>query len=206
MLAQAAAPAVPWQGGEKQTYNFTWVGVQAGQLVLEAKPWNQGWYYRGEFIPQGLGRWLGYGLEAESWVSPELYSLRFNKVLTEPFKGKTWLRSETSAQGVEATITEPDGKKRTWKSPATDVFDDLSVIFYLRYNPEAKVLKVVDYPNLTQGRIENLGKSSEGWLGYRYSQEGLLIEAWFKPDARRTLMRMVFGRDWGRLEARLIEP
>ena len=64
---------------------------------------------------------------------------------------------------------------------------------------------MIDTPRLVEGRVELLGKNAQGWVGYRLEQDNLLLEAWYRQDARRTLMRLVMGRDWGRLEANLDE-
>jgi hypothetical protein len=54
-----------------------------------------------------------------------------------------------------------------------------------------------------QGRAEVV--SQNGLMVYRLAREGLSVEAWYRNDARRTPVKVVFGRDFGRIEATLIE-
>lgn len=202
--AQVGVP-VPWSAGEKTTYNLSWLGVPGGQLLLEAQAQESGWYFRGEFVPQGLARLLGYALSEESWTDAELHTTRFHKVLTEPVGRQTVLQATTSASGVETRTVLSDGHVVTWRQATRAVFDDLGVVFLLRWHPEIRQLRIIDTPRLLDARVEFLGKNAQGWLGYRLNQENLLLEAWYRQDTRRTLMRLVMGRDWGRLEATLIE-
>jgi hypothetical protein len=148
---------------------------------------------------------LGYGLEAESEVGSNLYTNQFKKDLIEPMKGTTRLESEVGDFGIKTTVISPDGKRTGWKSPTQEVLDDLSIMYFLRARPEMRQVNVVDYPKLAQGKVENLGKNGEGLSGYRFAQEGLNIEMWFRPDSRRTPTKMYITRDFGRLEGSLIE-
>ena len=200
-----AQNGVPWPAGEKAVYNLNWLGVPGGQLYLEAQPQGQGWHFRGEFVPQGLAKLLGYALSEESWTDAGLHTLRFHKVLTEPVGRQTVLQSTGGPGGIETNTVFPDGRRVSWRSTSTSIVDDLGVVFLLRWRPDTRQIKVIDTPRLVEGRIEVLGKNAQGWLGYRLEQDNLLLEAWYRQDARRTLMRLVMGRDWGRLEANLDE-
>jgi hypothetical protein len=199
------ASGVPWTAGEKLSYSLAWQGILVGELRFAAEPTPEGWRYTGKLEPQGLGLLLGYGLEAQSQVGSNLYTNEFHKDLIEPGKGTTRLESEVGESGVKTTIINPDGKRTGWKSSAQEVLDDLSILYFLRARPELKQVSVVDYPKLAQGRVENLGRNAEGLSGYRFAQDGLNIEMWFRSDARRTPARMYFTRDFGRIEGNLLE-
>lgn len=202
-----AARGVPWASGEKLVYRFSWVGLEAGELHVMATAQAGGWRFEGRLIPKGLGVLLGYGYEVESVVDEELYTLRFSKTLIEPFRGTTRLLAERSAsqEPLVVTITEPDGQKHSYKADVRPVLDDLSVLYFLRLNSEARVVQMVDFKAIILSRPEVLSKDKEGLLGYRIAQNGATIEIWLRNDARRTPVFLAFGRDWGRLEARLIE-
>ncbi|WP_018466781.1 DUF3108 domain-containing protein [Calidithermus timidus] len=201
-----AAREVPWASGEKLVYRFSWAGLEAGELRLMATAQAGGWRFEGKLIPKGLGVLLGYGYEVESLVDEEFYTLRFSKTLIEPFRGTTRLLAERQAgqEPLVVTITEPDGQKHGYKAEVRPVLDDLSVLYFLRLNPEVRVVQMVDFKAIILSRPELL-KDKEGLLGYRIAQNGATIEIWLRNDARRTPVFLAFGRDWGRLEARLIE-
>lgn len=204
-LALAAAPGVPWTAGERLNYSLAWQGIVVGELKFSAEPTPEGWRYKGKLEPQGLGALLGYGLEAQSEVGTNLYTSEFHKDLIEPGKGTTRLESEVGDFGVKTTVINPDGKRTGWKSATQEVLDDLSIMYFLRAKPDMRQVNVVDYPKLAQGRVENLGKNGEGLSGYRFAQDNLNIEMWFRPDARRTPAKMYITRDFGRLEGNLLE-
>lgn len=200
------AAGVPWASGEKLVYRFSWVGLEAGELQVTATAQAGGWRFEGRLIPKGLGVLLGYGYEVESLVDGDLYTLRFSKTLIEPFRGTTRLLAERPAshEPLVVTITEPDGQKHGYKADVRPVLDDLSVLYFLRLNPEARFVQMVDFKAIISTRPEVL-KDKEGMWGYRIAQNGATIEIWLRNDARRTPVFLAFGRDWGRLEARLIE-
>ncbi|RIH82836.1 hypothetical protein Mterra_02499 [Calidithermus terrae] len=203
----ALAAKTPWSSGEKLVYRFSWVGVEAGELQVVAQAQGAGWRFQGKLIPKGLGVLLGYGFEVESVVNEQLHTLRFVKTLVEPFKGTTRLLAERSAsqEPLVATVIEPNGQQRSYKADVREVLDDLSVLYFLRVNPDVKSVQMVDFNSVIQGKPEVLNKSKEGLLGYRITQNGATVEVWLRDDARRTPVMLAFGRDWGRLEARLIE-
>lgn len=203
--AFAKAQGVPWTAGERLNFSLAWQGIVVGELKFHAEPTPEGWRYRGKLEPQGLGVLLGYGLEAESEVGSNLYTSQFKKDLIEPGKGTTRLESEVGDYGTRTVVTNPDGKRSGWRNPSQDVLDDLSILYFLRARPEMRQVNVVDYPRLAQGKVENLGKNGEGLSGYRFAQDNLNIEMWFRPDVKRTPARMYITRDFGRLEGNLIE-
>jgi len=138
-------------------------------------------------------------------VGPDFFTDRFWQNLTEPFRGTTQLvyqRQENS--GSWARVTHPDGRQTGWSSANDQLLDQLALIYYLRQYPEARQIFAVDYPKPAQGRLEILPPSN-GLVGYRFARDDVLIEAWYRQDTRRTPVRLVFGRDFGRLEATLIE-
>lgn len=214
--AQAASPAqgvspvlvhqgVPWPPGERLTYTLTWQGIGVGRLYLSADPIEGGWRFRLKFEPTGVAKALGYGLESESQVGLDFLTNRFWQNLTEPFKGTTQLlyeRQENS--GSWARVIHPDGRQTGWSSANDPMLDQLAFIYYLRLRPETRQIYAVDYPKPAQGRLEVL-PTNHGLLGYRFARDDLLLEAWYRSDARRTPVRFVFGRDFGRMEATLIE-
>lgn len=200
-----SAWGVPWASGEKLVYRFSWVGLEAGELQVTATAQAGGWRFKGRLLPKGLGVLLGYGYEVESVVDEELYTLRFSKTLIEPFRGTTRLLAErqTSQEPLVVTITEPDGQKHGYKADVRQVLDELSVLYFLRLNPEARLVQMLDFKAVISSRPEVLNK--EGLWVYRIAQNGATIEIWLRNDARRTPVFLAFGREWGRLEARLIE-
>ncbi|RIH82634.1 hypothetical protein Mlute_02423 [Meiothermus luteus] len=200
---QALAQGVPWAPGERLVYNLLWQGFGVGRLHLTAEAAERGWHFRLRLEPSGLAQALGYGLEAESLVGPDLFTDHFYQLHSEPFRGNTKLIFRREGDGCSALVIHPDGRETTWKSPHSDVLDQLALIYYLRLHPETRQIKAVDYPRLAQGRLEPL--QSGGLLGYRFAREDVLIEAWYRPDTRRTPVRLVFGRDFGRIEAILLE-
>ncbi len=202
----ALAQPVPWPPGERLTYNLSWQGLGVGRLHLSADPIEGGWRFRMRLEATGLAQALGYGLESESQVGFDFFTDRFWQTLTEPLKGTTRLvfeRQENS--GSWARVMHPDGKQTGWNSSNDQVTDMLSLVYYLRLRPETRLVSVVDYPRLVQGRLEPLPANGQGLVGYRFAREDLLVEAWYRQDARRTPVRIIFGRDFGRLEASLIE-
>ncbi len=202
----AWAQTVPWIGGEKLVYQLGWQGLAVGRLYLNVDSHEGGWRYRLKLEPEGLAALGGYGLEAESLVDGNFYTERFWKNLTEPLKGTTKLVFQRSdPAGGSAKISYPDGKQGNWQTLSPQVLDDLSLIYYVRIRPEVRQINAVDYPSLAQGQLQSLGKSADGLLGYRFERDGLLFEIWYRPDARRTPVRVIFGRDFGRLEATLID-
>ncbi len=201
----ALAQNVPWPPGERLTYNLAWQGIAVGRLYLSADPIEGGWRFRLKLETTGLAQALGYGLESESQVGYDFFTDRFWQTLTEPLKGTTRLVFERQENnGSWARVTYPDGKQSTWSSANEQVVDQLSLIYYLRLRPETRLINAVDYPKLAQGRLEIL-PGSNGLVGYRFAREDLLVEVWYRQDARRTPVRIIFGRDFGRLEATLIE-
>ena len=200
----AWAQPVPWPAGERLTYNLSWQGLGVGKLYLSANPVEGGWHFRAKLEPTGLAQALGYGLESESQVGYDFFTDRFWQTLTEPLKGTTRLVFERQENnGSWARVTHPDGKQSSWSSSNEEVVDQVSLIYYLRVRPETRLIHAVDYPKLAQGRLEYL--LGNGLVGYRFAREDLLVEAWYRQDARRTPVRIIFGRDFGRLEATLIE-
>ncbi|MCX7601646.1 MAG: DUF3108 domain-containing protein [Meiothermus sp.] len=200
----ALAQGVPWVPGERLVYNLAWQGIGVGKLYLSADPIEGGWRFRLKLEPTGLAQAVGYGLEAESQVGFDFFTDRFWQTLTEPFKGTTRLffeRQENS--GSRARVIYPDGKQSGWSSASEEVMDQVSLVYYLRLRPETRLIRAVDYPRLAEGRLELL--SGNGLVGYRFAREDLLVEVWYRLDARRTPVRLIFGRDFGRLEATLIE-
>ncbi|MCX7783260.1 MAG: DUF3108 domain-containing protein [Meiothermus sp.] len=201
----ALAQSVPWSPGERLTYHLVWQGIGVGRLYLSADPMEGGWRFRLKLETTGLAQAVGYGLESESQVGYDFFTDRFWQTLTEPLKGTTRLVFERQENnGSWARVTHPDGKQSTWSSSNEEVVDQLSLIYYLRLRPETRLIYAVDYPKLTQGRLELL-PGSNGLVGYRFAREDLLVEVWYRLDARRTPVRIIFGRDFGRLEATLIE-
>jgi len=205
-LTIAAAQAVPWPAGEKLIYRATWQGMLAGQLQLEAQPLERGWSFKGRMTPQGVGALLGYNLELDSQVGEDLLLTRYRKLLTEPFKGQTRLDVALGQGGLEALITYPNGARAGWRDPTRQALDDLSVIYYLRVHPEVQTVRLVQFPRVIEGRLESLGKDRAGLWGYRFVQGEVVVEVWYRHDLERTPVRIVYGRDLGRVEASLVEP
>ncbi len=200
----ALAQNVPWPSGERLTYSLAWQGIGVGRLYLSADPLNGGWRFRLKLETTGLAQALGFGLESESQVGHDFFTDRFWQTLTEPLKGTTRLVFERQENnGSWARVTHPDGSQSTWSSPKEEIMDQLSLIYYLRVQPETRQIYAVDYPGLAQGRLELL--PGNGLVGYRFAREDLLVEVWYRKDARRTPVRIIFGRDFGRLEATLLE-
>ncbi|MCX7740944.1 MAG: DUF3108 domain-containing protein [Meiothermus sp.] len=199
----ALAQGGPWPQGEKLVYNLLWQGFRVGRLYLTAETLEGGWRFRLRLEPSGLAQVLGYSLEAESQVGPDFFTHQFYQLHSEPFRGSTKLIFRRDEDGCSALVVHPDGRETTWKSSHNDVLDLLALIYYLRLYPETRQIKAVDYPRLAQGRLEPLQSGS--LLGYRFAREDVLVEAWYRPDARRTPVRLVFGRDFGRIEATLLE-
>jgi hypothetical protein len=203
VLGMAFAQTAPWSNGEKLTYRLAWQGVGVGKLYLSAEVTEGGWKLRGKLETQGMASVTGYGLEAESYIGPDFYTDRFWKNLTEPFKGTTRLTFERAEnQGSWARVSYPGGNQSQWRSPVEEVLDDLSLIYFLRVFPPPVLVNAVDYPKLAQGQLEAIKK--DGLLGYRFAKDGVLVEVWYRPDAKRTPAKVIFGRDAGRLEATLI--
>jgi len=201
----ALAQGLPWPPGERLTYHLTWQGIAVGRLYLSADPVEGGWRFRLKLEPTGLAKAAGYGLESESQVGLDFFTDRFWQNLTEPLKGTTRLvyeRQENS--GSWAKVMHPDGRQTGWNSPSDQILDQLALIYYLRLRPETRQIYAVDYPKPVQGRLEVLPPNN-GLVGYRFAREDVLIEVWYRQDARRTPVRFVFGRDFGRLEASLVE-
>jgi hypothetical protein len=201
----ALAQSVPWPPGERLTYHLTWQGIGVGRLYLSADPVEGGWRFRLKLEPTGLARAAGYGLESESQVGLDFFTDRFWQNLTEPLKGTTRLvyeRQENS--GSWAKVMHPDGRQTGWNSPSDQMLDLLALIYYLRLRPETRQIYAVDYPKPVQGRLEVLPPNN-GLVGYRFAREDVLIEVWYRQDARRTPVRFVSGRDFSRLEASLVE-
>lgn len=201
----ALAQSVPWPPGERLTYHLTWQGIGVGRLYLSADPVEGGWRFRLKLEPTGLAKAAGYGLESESQVGLDFFTDRFWQNLTEPLKGTTRLvyeRQENS--GSWAKVMHPDGRQTGWNSPSDQILDQLALIYYLRLRPETRQIYAVDYPKPVQGRLEVLPPNN-GLVGYRFAREDVLIEVWYRQDARRTPVRFVSGRDFSRLEASLVE-
>ncbi|MCX7801878.1 MAG: DUF3108 domain-containing protein [Meiothermus ruber] len=201
----ALAQGVPWSPGERLTYNLTWQGLGVGRLYLGADLVEGGWRYRLKLEPTGLAKTLGYGLESESYVGFDFRTDRFWQNLTEPFKGTTRLvyeRQENS--GSWARVIHPDGSQTGWVSPNDQLLDQLALIYYLRLHPETRQIVAVDYPKPAQGQLEVL-PASNGLVGYRFARDDVLVEVWYHQNPQRTPVRFVFGRDFGRLEATLVE-
>ncbi|MER3480432.1 MAG: DUF3108 domain-containing protein [Meiothermus sp.] len=202
-LSLGLAQPVPWPSGERLTYQLSWQGVNVGKFYLSADPIEGGWKFRGRLEPQGVAAAAGYGLEAESQVGPDFYADTFWRNLTEPFKGTTRLSfARVEDGGSSAKITEP-GKTYGWRTPIEQVLDELSLIYYARLRPEVRQVNLVDYPKLAQGSLE-VAKNGDLSV-YRFAREGLLVEVWYRHDPRRTPVKIVFGRDFGRLEGNLVE-
>lgn len=205
LSASVFAQPVPWPSGERLTYQLSWQGVSVGKFYLSADPIEGGWKFRGRLEPQGIAAVSGYGLEAESTTGPDFYTDTFWRNLTEPLKGTTKLTfARIQDGGSSAKITEPGGKVSSWHSPIEEVLDELSLIYYARLRPEVRQVNLVDYPGLAQGTLQ-VGKNPDGSATYRFAREGLLVEVWYRPDPRRTPVKIIFGRDFGRLEGTLIE-
>lgn len=201
----ALAQSVPWPPGERHVYNVAWQGLGVGRLYLSADPIEGGWRFRLKLETTGLAQALGYGLESESQVGYDFFTDRFWQILTEPLKGTTRLYFERQENnGSRARVVYPDGKQFTWSSASEEVMDQVSLVYYLRVRPETRLIRAVDYPKLAEGRLEVL-PGSNGLVGYRFAREDLLVEVWYRQDARRTPVRIIFGRDFGRLEATLVE-
>lgn len=206
LSASGLAQSVPWPAGEKLVFQLSWQGVGLGRFYLSADPISGGWKFKGKLEPQGIASLLGYGLEAESQIGGDFFTDRFWKNLTVPSEGTTKLLFERQENnGSWAKVTKPDGKQTGWSSGEEETLDDLSAIYYLRVHPEIRQVNVVDYPKLAQGKWEYLGKNGDGRSGYRFAREGLLVEIWYRADAARTPVKIIFGRDFGRIEANLIE-
>lgn len=199
------AQPVPWVSSEKLVYQLLWQGMSVGRLYISADPAESGWRYRLKLEPEGLAALGGYGLEAESQVDSDFFTEHFWKNLTEPFKGTTKLVFQRNDGSGTAKVLYPDGHQSSWQTPAPQVLDDLSLIFYLRLKPEPRTVSAIDYPKLAQGKLEALGKNSEGSQGFRFVRDDLLVEVWYRSDPRRTPVKVIFGRDFGRLEANLID-
>ncbi len=200
----AQPPAVPWAPSEQLNYHLTWQGLEVGRLFLFAEGIEGGWRFRMKLEPTGLAQALGYGLEAESQVGYDLYTDRFWQTLREPLKGTTRLifeRQENS--GSKARVIHPDGRQTLWQSPHEEVLDMLSLVYLVRVRPEIRTVYVVDFPKLAQGRLETLPPTG-GLVGYRFAREDLLVEGWYRLDTQRTPVRLIFGRDFGRLQASLM--
>lgn len=198
------AQPVPWPTAERLTYQLSWQGVSVGKFYLSADPTEGGWKFHGRLEPSGVAAVSGYGLEAESQVGPDFYTDTFWRNLTEPLKGTTKLTfARVQDGGSSAKVVEPGGRGYGWRSPIEEVLDELSLIYYARVKPEVRQVNLVDYPKLTQGNLE-VGKNGDLSV-YRFAREGLLVEVWYRPDARRTPVKIVFGRDFGRLEGNLVE-
>ncbi|AWR85561.1 DUF3108 domain-containing protein [Meiothermus taiwanensis] len=199
------AQGVPWPPGERLTYNLTWQGIGVGRVYLSADPVEGGWRFRMKLEPTGLAKALGYGLEAESRVGFDFRTDRFWQNLTEPLKGTTRLMYERQENsGSWARVIQPDGSQTGWVSPNDQLLDQLALIYYLRLRPETRQIVAVDYPKPAQGQLEVL-PASNGLVGYRFARDDVLIEVWYRQNAQRTPVRFVFGRDFGRLEATLVE-
>ncbi len=206
LCSLALAQPVPWPMGERLTYNLSWQGIGVGKLYLSANPVEGGWRFRAKLESTGLAQAVGYGLESESQVGYDFFTDRFWQTLTEPLKGTTRLVFERQENnGSWARVMYPDGKQSSWSSSNEEVVDQVSLIYYLRVRPETRLINAVDYPKLAQGRLEPLPVNGSGLVGYRFAREDLLVEVWYRQDARRTPVRIIFGRDFGRLEATLIE-
>ncbi|WP_299431149.1 DUF3108 domain-containing protein [uncultured Meiothermus sp.] len=204
--AGSLAQAPPWPAGERLTYHLVWQGIGVGRLHLSADGIEGGWRFRLKLETTGLAQAVGYGLESESQVGQDFYTDRFWQTLTEPLKGTTRLMFERQENnGSWARIMHPDGRLTSWSSSNEEVVDQLSLIYYLRIHPETRLVSAVDYPRLAQGRLEPLPVNGSGLVGYRLAREDLLVEIWYRQDVRRTPARILFGRDFGRLEATLIE-
>ena len=201
----ALAQSVPWLPGERLVYNLAWQGIGVGRLYLSADPIEGGWRFRLKLETTGLAQAIGYGLESESQVGYDFFTDRFWQTLTEPLKGTTRLYFERQENnGSRARVVYPDGKQSSWSSPSEELMDQVSLIYYLRVRPETRLIRAVDYPKPAEGRLEVL-PANNGLVGYRFAREDLLVEVWYRLDARRTPVRIIFGRDFGRLEATLIE-
>ena len=201
----ALAQNAPWVSGERLTYQLSWQGVGVGRLYFSADATEGGWRLRGKLEPSGVAAVSGYGLEVDSETGNDFFTDRFSKKLTEPFKGTTRLAFERQEDaGCWANVSYPDGKKANWRSPSEQVLDDISIIYYLRVNPQARQLNFADFPGMVQGRLEPV-PSANGQTGFRFARDGLLVEIWYRNDARRTPTKVIFGRDFGRLEANLVE-
>ena len=205
-LPLGLAQGVPWSAGEKLTYQLSWQGVGLGKFYLSAEAINGGWKFRGKLEAQGMASVLGYGLEAESQIGGDFFTDRFWKNLTVPGEGTTKLVFERQENnGSWAKVTKPDGKQTGWSSAEESALDDLSAIYFLRVYPEVRQVNVVDYPKLAQGKWDYLGKNGDGRSGYRFAREGLLVEVWYRSDGAHTPVKIVFGRDFGRIEANLMD-
>ncbi|MCL4455076.1 MAG: DUF3108 domain-containing protein [Deinococcus sp.] len=204
-LSLGLAPAVPWAPGEQLDYRFTWQGITVGEFRLSAESVGTGYRYSGRLEPQGMAAWLGFGLEAESVVGADLFTQSYQMSLTEPFKGTTLLSFSKSGKQGKGKVIHPDGSMSSWSSLENQVLDELSVLYFLRVNPELKQLSLVDYPGLAQGKLVSLGKDSQGRAGYRFEQEGYDLEAWYRAGSKRILEKLVVKRDFGHMEAELIK-
>jgi len=203
-VSLAWSQSVPWPQGEKLIYQLSWQGVGLGKFYLNAELSGSGWRFKGKLESEGIASLLGYSLEAESQTGDDFYTDRFWQNISEPARGTTRLTFERQENnGSWAKVTNPDGKQTTWSNGSEQVLDSLSVIYFVRIHPEARQLNLVDYPKLAQGTLEFLGKNGEG-SGYRFAREGLLVEVWYRSDVARTPIKIIFGRDFGRVEATLI--
>jgi hypothetical protein len=201
--AAASAPPVPWPAGERLTFALSWQGIGVGKFNLTAEPTEGGWRFRARLETTGLARVTGMGLEWDSQVGPDFFTDRFQQNLTEPFGGTTRLVFERQSNGSLVRVLHPNGEKFSFSSSTKKVLDHLSLIYFLRLHPEARLVTAVDHPQLIQGKLEPL-RASTGLVGFRFARGDLLLEAWYYQDAHRTPVRIIFGRDFGRLEATLV--
>ncbi|GEM88407.1 DUF3108 domain-containing protein [Meiothermus granaticius] len=203
--APVFSQTVPWASGEQLIYQLSWQGMDVGKFYLSAHSTEGGWRFHGRLEPQGLAALVGYGLEEESITGPDHYTNTFWRNLTEPFKGTTKLSfARTPDEGCSATVIQPSGKVSSWHSPVEEVLDELSLIYYARLYPEVRQVNLVDYPGLAQGTLQ-VNKTPDGTAVYRFVREGLLVEVRYRSDPQRTPTRIIFGRDFGQIEGRLLE-
>lgn len=201
-MAAASTLAAPWPAGERLTFALYWQGIGVGKFHLTADPIESGWHFRGKIETTGLAQATGFGLEWQSQVGYDFFSDRFQQTLTKPFGGTTRLVFERQSNGSLVRVFHPNGEQSSFSSSTKKVLDHLSLIFFLRLQSETRLVTVVDHPQLIQGRLEPLWAS--GLVGYRFARGDLLVEAWYQQDAHRTPARIIFGRDFGRLEAVLM--
>lgn len=204
--------AVPWTSGETLVYEVLWQSTPVGHQEMTIEGNGETWHYRGEAVPEGVGRVVGgYALRAEGLMGPDFFTRKFHKELVLPRQGVRILDA-TVAQNLEVRVQSTDGKVRSYSSPTTTVLDDISMLYHVRVNPDVDQVQFVDFPGLVVAPIKHLeSRTIETALGKfsarGYSFEGgeTKVEVWVSESPERYPVMIRYGSGFSTLIARLIE-
>jgi len=202
--------AVPWPPGEHLVYTLRYRGLAVGTYAVTAtQAGADAWNYVGTLNPTSLARLVGFDFSMESLTGSELTTRRFVKEIRSPFSGQIRLVAEVGKALVGKRFR--NGRlEGTYRVARRQVWDDLSLLYYIRANPEATEVAFVGLYGVVKGRLQSIGtqlvRVPAGRFraqGYRFNTPQAYFELWIAGPGRLPV-RVVFGYRDERVEARLL--